>query len=252
MSIGSEVYTVADFGVYLSKGKKAIKRQTYEAYAYTTYRKYIEEMVKNFAARQLDYQYPDFKNIMQEYHDGILLFDLTDKLVWSKASQDTVGLEAFFAQNRSNYKWENRVDAMIFTCDSAVADAALKMVRKNSKKNLTQEEYAKALCDSTNRNCITIDAGKFEKEDKAILSQVAWKAGVSPMLTVDGRKSFVLIKSLVQAENKALDEARGLVIADYQNQLEKQWIESLRTKYKVAVDSAVLESVKSGLVTMKN
>lgn len=252
ISLGEQSFTLSDFGKFLANAKKAAARQSFETYLYSNYLKFIDEKVKEYAILQLENQYPDFKNIMQEYHDGILLFDLTDKLVWSKASQDTSGLEAFFAQNRKSYQWGERVEGLIFVCDSAVAQNAWKYAKKNAKKAITVADYKKALCDSTNLKCLKIEEGKFEKGDKEILARVDWKVGVSQVVEIDGKPCFVLIKKVLPAGDKQLDETRGLVIADYQNHLEKQWIEDLRAKYQVNVDSTVLDEIKSELISLKH
>lgn len=251
MEIGGITYTLSDFGSFLAASKRPLRRLSFEAYAYTNYLKFIDEKVKEFAIAQLENQYSDFKNIMQEYHDGILLFDLTDKLVWSKASQDTAGLEAFFAQNRKHYQWAERIDGLIFVCDSTVAQNAWKYVKKNAKKTISIADYKKELCDSIQPNCLKIEEGKFEKSDKEILAQIVWKPGVSPIVDMDGKLCFVLIKKVLPTGDKELNETRGLVIADYQNHLEKQWIEDLRAKYQVKVDSTVLDQIKAELISLK-
>ena len=75
--------------------------------------------------------YPDFRNLMGEYRDGILLFELTDKKVWSKAVKDT-GVETFYEKNKNNYMWADRLDATVYTCANA---EVAKEVKKANEEN---------------------------------------------------------------------------------------------------------------------
>src|SRR5438128_8871685 len=83
------------------------------------YNEWVNESALAYEEKMLDVNYPDFKSLMQEYRDGILLFELTDKKVWSKAVKDTVGLKEFYEKNKSNYMWPDRLDATIYTCANA-------------------------------------------------------------------------------------------------------------------------------------
>ncbi len=83
------------------------------------YSEFVNESCLAYEESKLDSLYPDFRNLMQEYRDGILLFELTDKKVWSKAVKDTVGLKEFYETNKKNYMWGDRLEATIYTCANA-------------------------------------------------------------------------------------------------------------------------------------
>ena len=116
----------------------------------------------------MDSLYPDFRNLMQEYRDGILLFELTDKKVWSKAVKDSVGLREFYDKHKNNYMWGERLDAVIYTCkDAAVAKEARKMI----KKKKSDSEIAATLNKDSSLN-INIKDSKYAKGDNEIIDKL--------------------------------------------------------------------------------
>ena len=105
-TIGTKTYTQADFAKHLATTQRRGQKRDIPAYVYQQYNVFVNDAVNKYADSQLESENPDFKSLISEYHDGILLFDLTDKKVWSKAVKDTVGLQQFYEQNKNNYMWE--------------------------------------------------------------------------------------------------------------------------------------------------
>ncbi|NJM14439.1 MAG: hypothetical protein HC896_02815 [Bacteroidales bacterium] len=171
-----------------------------------------------------------------------MLFNLTDSMVWSKAVKDTSGLEAFYNNNPKKYTWQERANTIIYKIDTTVnAKTALtyaKMVAKGSKA----PEYLKTLCDTSNANCIKITSGLYEKDDKKI-EGIKFKKGAYEK----ENGTVVVITEIRAAEPKKLNEARGLITADYQNYLESKWIEQLRASYNIKVNENILEEIKTSL-----
>jgi peptidyl-prolyl cis-trans isomerase SurA len=203
-------------------------------------------MLKQYQKSHLEAKFPEFRYLMQEYHDGILLFDLTDKVVWSRAATDTAGLEAYYRKNMKKYMWGERLDVAIYTCkDSASAKKALKLAPQREKKKLSHDWLASRVCpEDTTRSCVLIEELKVEKGDHPVVEKAGWSTGISGFIPYNGKVVFVVKRKIVPPEQKTLQEARGLVIADYQDELEKRWIEDLRAKYKVEIDEQVLSRVK--------
>src|SRR4029077_9073371 len=97
----------------------------------TQYKAFVDEACVNYEETQLDRKYPEYRNLMQEYRDGILLFDLTDRKVWSKAVKDSAGLQAFYEKNKNNYLWDERADVSTYKCANAeIAKEVRKMLEK--------------------------------------------------------------------------------------------------------------------------
>jgi peptidyl-prolyl cis-trans isomerase SurA len=239
-TIGTLNYTQADFAKQLAAGERRGPRHDIPAYVYQQYNIFVNDAVNKYADNQLETEYPDFKALISEYHDGILLFDLTDKKVWSKAVKDTVGLQQFYEKNKTNFMWETRLDASVLTIKDA---SIIKSLKKLLKKGATDEQIlAKFNRDSIQK--ITIEHKKFLKGENMNLENIAWKPGTSDIIPVADKESIlVIVHQVVAPEPKLLQEIRGAMTADYQNFLEKEWINELRTKYPVDVNRDVFNSI---------
>jgi peptidyl-prolyl cis-trans isomerase SurA len=241
-SIGDKSVSQQDFAKYLenNKSKKVIDSRVLVNSRYESFQRATTLEYKN---AKLDEEYPEFRYLMQEYHDGILLFNLTDQLVWSKAVKDTTGLQAFYEKNKENYKWENRVDAVVFSAvDEKVAQAVKKMLKEGKEVKDISEEINRP-----SQLNLRYETKKYMKGENEVVDQVKWEKGISKNITLNGRIQFVQIKEVLEPTYKTLKDSRGLITSDYQNFLEKEWIESLRKKNKFEVDKKILKELKSDL-----
>jgi len=176
---------------------------------------------------------------MQEYRDGILLFELTDKKVWSKAVKDTSGLQAFYEKNKNNYMWGERVEAKIYTCANAdVAKETHKLM-----KTIDDDDTLMARINKSSQLNLTVKYGKFAKGENEIIDSIPWTPGMTKDFKKSGQIVFVNVLKKVAPQPKTLEEAKGLITADYQAYLEKEWIEQLRKKYPVTVHQEVVETL---------
>ena len=205
----------------------------------------VSNSVMEFEESNLEVKYADFKDIMREYRDGILLFELMDDMVWTKAIKDTTGLENFYESNKQNFMWDTRADAKIFVCkDELVAKKAKKMAKKQVKKGLTNDEVKEKINADSQLN-LEIKEDKYLKGDNEIIDQVEWQAGISENLNIDNQIIFVNILQVLPPQPKKIEEARGIITAEYQNYLEKEWIKELRNKYSYKVNEEVLKSINN-------
>ncbi len=246
-SIKDQNYTTADFAVYLKENQRKTNKFNIEVFINGQIDGFVDYSLREYEKATLVVKYPEFRYILQEYHDGILLFDLTDKMVWSKAVQDSTGLEKFYEANKSQYTWEKRADVMIFSSDSALLlDAARAIVVKYGKsKKFNSGFVLSKLCTTDSiKNCIEIEEARFEKGDNEEVDKTNWVNGVGQNYTSKGITSFVFVRGVSEPETKKLSEARGLITADYQNFLEKAWIAELRAKYPVSVNYDLLKTIK--------
>ena len=243
-SIADKKFTQKDFASYLESHQTKRSKIDAATLVKSSYDQYVSESCIAYQESILDKKYPEFKALMQEYRDGILLFDLTDKKVWSRAVKDTTGIEAFYQGNKSNYMWEERVEANIYTCaNDKIAAQTKKLIKKQDKSGISNDSLM-ALVNTDSQLNLRIDYGKFMKNENEFIDKVKWEPGISENIMKDKQVVFVKIKKKLAPEAKKLNEARGLVTADYQNFLEKEWIDALRKKYPVNVDRSVLGTVK--------
>jgi peptidyl-prolyl cis-trans isomerase SurA len=240
-SFADQKYTQKDFADYLSLNQTMRSPESIRSHVSNLYNNYVQEKLLSFEEDNLPNKYPEFRKIMNEYHDGILLFELTDQKVWGKAMADTAGLQQFFKDNIDNYMWEDRLDAVIYTFNSeAGAKSGRKAIRKAHRKNVPQDDLMAELNRGSQLN-VSIDAGVFEIAEKDVLASVKPRKGVAKVINHKGTYSVIWINEYLPRQPKKLNEIRGLVIADYQNYLEEQWIRELRSKYQYVVNRDALK-----------
>ncbi|MFI5164167.1 MAG: peptidylprolyl isomerase [Bacteroidia bacterium] len=239
-SISDKTYTQQDFAKYVEKNQHAGVQKNAQRIINSLYKQYTEEELFATKENHLEKDYPDFKTLMDEYRDGILLFNLTDQKVWSKAIKDTVGAKEFYEKNKGHFMWEDRLDASIYTCrDEKNIDKVKKMI----KSNKSDKEILSALNKDTAIN-VSIESKLFLKGDNAMLDKTGWTPGVTGNETVKNKIVFANIRKVMKSTPKSYIEARGLITSEYQTWLEKQWIGSLKQKYPVSVDKKVFDSIQ--------
>ena len=239
-TIGTKTYSQEDFASYLASTQQRDQKRDIPAYVYQQYNIFVNDAVNKYADSQLEAENPDFKALISEYHDGILLFDLTDKKVWSKAVKDTVGLEQFYEKNKNSYMWETRLDASVFTIKDP---SIIKSLKKLLKKGVPDEQILAKFNHDTIQK-VSVERKKFLKGDNAIIDAIEWKPGKSDLIPLaDTANALIVIHQVVAPEPKLLSEIRGAITADYQNYLEKEWITELRAKYPVIINREVFNSI---------
>ena len=201
------------------------------------YNNWVEDEITALENTKLEEKYPDFRYLYQEYHDGILLFNISEEKIWNFAAQDTLGLEEFYSKNSSKYLWEERFKGMIVTCKDAAT-------REEADKFFEAKIPVAEITDQLNKteNTITIIEGAWEKGANPIVDYFVWN-GPEPA-NFNSEVSFIR-GDKIQPEPKTLAEARGLYVSDYQKYLEEKWIRDLRAKYKVKVNKKLLKTIKS-------
>ncbi|MFC2115518.1 peptidylprolyl isomerase [Bacteroidota bacterium] len=245
-SVGDRDISQETFTEYLAANQGG-RRINMEVYINNQYGKFVEEQVLQYEEDQLPSKYPEFKHLVQEYHDGILLFDLTDQMVWSKAVSDTVGLEAFYREHKDDYIWEKRLDATLYTCrDKDVAEYAMNILKDPKNKKLSAEEIqSEAIREFSDSSCLEFEHRKLEMGDHSLADKMDWSQDkISESQSENGKEVFLIKNKLLKSTTKKLDECRGLVTADYQNHLEKEWIEILKAKYPVDINEELLSKIK--------
>jgi len=228
------------FAQFLNENKGAPGSGDFGMYLRNSFREWADEQLLEYEDTRLESKYPEFKALVKEYREGILLFDLTDELVWSKAVNDTGGLKAFFDGRRENYRYGPRIEGAVYVCRDEIISSAVRKDMK-SKKNTSAVLLKKF--NAEDPLSLKIIEGKLEKQAHEVLSQVEWKKGVSADISHNGQKVFVRIDRLIDPGYKELSEIRGLVTSDYQQQLESEWVRSLEKKYPVDIRRDVFQSI---------
>lgn len=183
----------------------------------------------------------DLKYLIQEYHDGLLAFEIGNQKVWDKAAKDEAGLAAYFKKNKKKYAWEEpRFKGMAYHVK--VKDD-VKAVKK-AVKGLPFDQWADKLRTTFNNDSvlrIRVEKGIFKKGDNALVDREIFKKDTTVKALDKFPIDAVYGKKLKAPEN--YQDVRGQVVVDYQEQLEKEWVADLRRRYAVKVDEEVLKTV---------
>lgn len=205
------------------------------------YSKFVDSQLNLYYNENLENEFPDFANVVEEYRDGLLLFDLMEKEIWNKAKQDSLGLKNYYDANKTKYQWKKRGDVLIA---SSTKEDVVKQARKMIKSGLTAE----AIKEKFNKNGIVdimIKQEFFEEGSENFPKGLELKEGLSDVYK-DKEHYFVNnVFKVLPAGNKTLDEARGRVINDYQQYLEDNWVSELKKEFKVSVNQDVFTRLKT-------
>lgn len=183
---------------------------------------------------------PALRNLIREYHDGLLLYEISNRMVWDKAAKDDKGLAAYFKKNRKKYKWtEPRFKGIAYNCKNAADVEAVKLALKKVAFAEWAETLRKQFNDSTLR--IKVVKGIFKKGDNAMVDHDVF--GKDTTYKAPKGYEHVAIYGTVMKQPKTFEDVRELVVADYQEQLEKEWVEALRRKYPVVLNEEIIATV---------
>ena len=201
----------------------------------TTVQSLLDKRADEMAAKD-----PALRNLIREYHDGLLLYEISNRLVWDKAAKDEAGLAAFFKKNRKRYAWtEPRFKGIAYNCKDAADVEAVKRSIKKVDFDDWAETLRKQFNDSTLR--IKVVKGIFKKGDNALVDREIFNVDTTYTAPKGYEHTAVFGKKLKAP--KTYDDVRELVVADYQEYLEKQWIADLRKQYPVVLNEEALATV---------
>ena len=204
------------------------------------YKTFVKEQLLAYEEAQLESKYPQFRALMNEYHDGVLLYEIMNDKVWNKAIKDTTGLKQFFEDNRSDFVWGKRVDADVYECDSKDIAQKVSVLLKND--TITPSQIMAKVNEKSALN-VKIKSNKFELDNTAFLKDQNLKTGINAIYEFDGKFYVVKVKEEIPAGPKELNETKGAVTAAYQQYLETTWLTELSQKHPIKINTEVLYSL---------
>jgi len=244
LTIEDKSISGSDFMTYLKSQQKAglavkpIGRLTDVAYE-----QFVNQQLSAYYNDNLEREFSEFSNVIDEYRDGLLLFDLMEKEIWEKSKTDTIGLQKYYDAHKGNYLWKNRVEAMVIS--STKADVA-KKAQKYMKDGKTPE-FIKEKLNTNGVVNVMANSGTFEEGAEALPKATKMQVGVSDVIK-EGDYYFVTkVTKVMPAGTKTLEEARGKVINDYQQYLEENWVKDLRGEFNVKINQDVFGRIKQQL-----
>jgi peptidyl-prolyl cis-trans isomerase SurA len=245
--LNGEKYTEQDFATYLENESReriglGSSSNNLDAVG-ILYKRYVEDVLMRFEEKNLENNFPEFKALIREYEEGILLFEVTKQMVWDKASKDSVGLAQFYEAHSGNYQSPERALVDIFRIVPSAAGQLNQIVLYAQEH--TAEEVLKQF--NTDDFVIGLEVKEMERPDlENYYRSIQWRENACsrPQSANDGAAlTFAKIKEIKPASQQTLKDARGYVVADYQDFLDQEWILSLREEYHFKINQKILESI---------
>jgi peptidyl-prolyl cis-trans isomerase SurA len=241
-NLDGKSFTQKQFAAYLEKSYRGIKKDDNKIVIQSQFKNWVKTSVLEYEESKLVFKYPDFKALVNEYHDGIILYEVMSDKVWNKANKDTAGLKKYFDENRDKYLWPKRLDAEIYECNSSEnANIVYKMMKKKSN---TSKEIIERVNASSELN-LKVKLNKFDPEQTPYLLGKTFIQGRNKPFSFEGKHYVVKLVNEIPIMKKEFNEAKGAVTSDYQNFLEKTWLDELNKKYTVKVNYDVLYNLNN-------
>ncbi|MBY5956975.1 peptidylprolyl isomerase [Membranicola marinus] len=205
---------------------------------------YIDHEMMVFEKAHLEEKYPEFREIMREYREGIMLFEISKEKIWDRAGQDTSGLRSYFDKNRSDFHTAQNIyynEFIVNTTNSRVLDKVEKLIRKKTPEKVLKKLNKAA--EVVTYQSKKVSEGEFQDhfgtgQIKLADHEIYKKANSAAGITIFGQ-----VQRIEPGEPLEFEDARGAVMSDYQKYLEDQWISELQKKYDIKLNESVLRSI---------
>jgi peptidyl-prolyl cis-trans isomerase SurA len=242
--IGDHDVTYTDFAEYLRDNQKTIKKYiNKESLLIDMYVKFKNETLKNYFKERLEVENTEYATIINDYRNGLLVYDVMNKNIWQIAKTDSTGLKDYYETKKNNYKWKKRLDVDIYSSSDEITTKQVQTLLMRGEELAT---IKKQINSDGKINVITV-SDVFEIDQSELPEDIIPEKGVSDIKLNDGFYVVVNIKEVIEPTLKEFDEVRGTVISDFQTEIEKKWMQSLRDKYEVKINNKSLKKLKRKL-----
>jgi peptidyl-prolyl cis-trans isomerase SurA len=241
-AIGTKNYTGTDFLDYVySKQKTGSTLKPIEKLTDNLFDNFVDEKRNQYNNDNLENEFPEFSAVMEEYRDGLLLFDLMDKEIWQRSKTDTLGLKDFYETQKDKHLWKTRVDAEIYSSTSL--DKMKKVLSMLQKKQTAKE--IKEKFNTKDNVTIMYYQGVYEEGADALPKGTKMDLGLSEITSKGDYYYITNVVKVLPSAPKTLEECKGKLVNDYQQYLEQNWVNELKKEFTVKVNQETFEKVKN-------
>ena len=242
VKIGNKQFSFKDFGFYLEKSQRGTNpKSTIKEIVSEKYDAFLSTRLIQYQEAHLEEENEEFAHIVSEYRDGLLLFDLMETTIWNTAKTDSIETQNYFNANKEKYVLPKRIDAVVA---SSTKQRVLKKVSALLKQNMDLEDIKK-LVNNNGEVHVVFTSGVMDANHQALPDKFEFAKGISKIYKHN--KAFIIanVKAVLPKKHKTFEEAKGLIISDYQTYKEENWVNQLKEKYKVVVNQDVLNKIKN-------
>lgn len=242
VKIGNKQFTYQEFGNYLvANQRNTLNKIDSKILVSNNYETFLNTNVVQYQEDSLESENEDYANIVSEYRDGLLLFDLMENTIWNSAKTDSLQIENYYNQHKNKYSTPERIDAVVA---SSKNQKTLKKVAKLLKQGMALEQI-KTLINSNDKIDVIFTKDTMERNHQALPKDFEFKKGISKIYSHNGAFVVVQVKDVLPETIQTLEEAKGLIISDYQTFKEDEWLKELANKYKIVINQEALNQVKA-------
>lgn len=204
------------------------------------YENFVDAELNKYNDSNLENEHPEFAAVMEEYRDGLLLFELMEKEIWQRAKNDTIGLQSFYETQKNKYQWKTRIDVVLLSStNKLITEKAAKLYKKGvSLQEIKDKLNSKELINVMSSEAI------YEQGSVSLPKDLPLIEGFSEIIKQGDYYYFAKVIKVIPPGNKSLDECKGKVINDYQQYLEQNWVSELKKEFTIDIHQDVFEKVR--------
>ena len=262
VQVPGHTYNAVDFARYIRKNQYKTRRCDLAYHVRNLYNNFLDSVTVTYADSQLEKEYPEFADLVDEYRRGLIIFDYNEKMIWTAAINDSAGFADFFARESAKKSMQNPEDSIYFwrtrarvvvlnVADSAALapEKAVKLMKKAFDKNLTSSAMQEMLLEKLDRNKasaaepVSVAVEQVEKGHQTLLGSEHWQRGVYAV--ANGTKGYriLVVQNIIDPCLKGQYEARGYYLSGWQNEYEQKLCKTLREKYQVKIHYDALRQI---------
>ena len=245
LKIESQEFSYRDFLDLLNKNKRSFKASTGKSkFISNQYALFLENNLFQYKKNNLINENEDYANVLKEYEEGLLLFDIMENKIWKGAQLDSIGLKSYYNENTSKFKSNSKITATIARSNKK---KKLKAVKKMWSQGFSTDAISQKL--NERDQALIFSSGDFEIDSPLIPKNMVFNKGISEIYSLDDNYVLLNISNIETPQILSFEDAKGAVISKYQIVLESKWLETLRNKYPIVINEKILSDLKKSIKT---
>ena len=245
LKIESQEFSYRDFLDLLNKNKRSFKASTGKSkFISNQYALFLENNLFQYKKNNLINENEDYANVLKEYEEGLLLFDIMENKIWKGAQLDSIGLKSYYNENTSKFKSNSKITATIARSNKK---KKLKAVKKMWSQGFSTDAISQKL--NERDQALIFSSGDFEIDSPLIPKNMVFNKGISEIYSLDDNYVLLNISNIETPQILSFEDAKGAVISKYQSVLESKWLETLRNKYPIVINEKILSDLKKSIKT---
>ncbi len=243
-SFANQRFTTKEFASYIEKRGSMIVTSDPEYFIKQSIETRVSDQIIKYENSVLEKKYPDFGYLMTEFHDGILLFEISGRKIWNRVQEDSIGLRSYYEDHKQDFLSEKAIDARIYTLRSQSGEKKLSSAYRKFSRKPDCDSLMIRKFNKDNDSLLIIKEGRFVVGGDTSLNRIKWIKGTQSV-KINEYPAIAVVKQIYEPEPRPFEEVKGEMMTGYQEFLENEWIRQLKKKYTVTIDNLVFNEIKN-------